>query len=378
MGVEQRPYVYTIRQGRTMSLQYCDIMSLYPYVCKFGKSPIGHPTIHVGDTCKDGAACLKMEGLMKCSIVPPKRFYHPVLPFRYNKKLLFCLCRSCVVEQNLRGECRHDRDEKRALTGTWVLDEIRLAVEKGYRILEDYEIYEFNVTHYNRETGEGGLFVAYIDTFLKLKAEASGYPSWVQTPDDEDRFIEEFWHSEGIRLDKDAIKHNPAKRGLAKLCLNSMWGKLTEKNNRTKTELISEPKELYKFLSTPGIEVVSLLFASDQVVWVSWRYAEDERVPNLRHNNRILGAYVTTGGRMQLYRYLDTLQDKAVYCDTDSVIYIQPKSEPPLIETGDSLGAMTSELKPGVYIAKYAGAGPKTTPIGRRIQRLARARRSVK
>ena len=179
---------------------------------------------------------------------------------------------------------------KRALTGTWVIDEIRLAVEKGYKILEMYEIYEYNVTQYNRETGEGGLFVAYIDTFLKLKAEASGYPGWVQTPDDEDRFIEEFWQSEGIRLTKDAIRHNPAKRGLAKLCLNTMWGKLTERNNRTKTELISEPKELYKFLSTPGIGVTSLLFASDQVVWLSWRYAEDERVPNRRHTNEVVGA----------------------------------------------------------------------------------------
>jgi hypothetical protein len=92
-----------------------------------------------------------------------------------------------------------------------------------------------------------------------LKAEASGYPDWVQTPNDEGRFIQEFWHGEGIHLNKDAIRHNPAKRGLAKLCLNSMWGKLTEKSNRTKTELISKPKELYKFLSTPGIEVVSLL-----------------------------------------------------------------------------------------------------------------------
>jgi hypothetical protein len=62
---------------------------------------------------------------------------------------------------------------------------------------------------------------------------------------------------------------------------------------------------------------------------------------------------------MQLNRYLDALQDKALYCDTDSVIYVQPKSEPSLIETGDSLGAMTSELKPVVYIAEYLGAGPK-------------------
>jgi len=111
-------------------------------------------------------------------------------------------------------------------------------VEKGYNILEIYEVYEYQVTQYNPETGEGGLFVDYINTFLKLKAEASGYPDWVKNPEDEERYIKSFWESEGIRLDKEAIKYNTAKRGLAKLCLNSMWGKLTERNNRTQTKFI--------------------------------------------------------------------------------------------------------------------------------------------
>jgi hypothetical protein len=42
-------------------------------------------------------------------------------------------------------------------------------------------------------------------------------------------------------------------------CLNSMWGKLTERNNRTKSKLISDPQELYRFLATPGIEVMNLI-----------------------------------------------------------------------------------------------------------------------
>jgi hypothetical protein len=100
---------------------------------------------------------------------------------------------------------------------------VRLAVQKGYRVLEIHEVYEYKVTRYDPETQEGGLFVGYIDTFLKLKAEACGYPAWVRTPADEERYIESFWKSEGIRLDRKAIKLNAAKRGLSKLCLNSMW-----------------------------------------------------------------------------------------------------------------------------------------------------------
>jgi len=90
---------YKIREEEE-SVQYYDVMSLYPYICKYFKFPIGHPFIHVGDACADKEACLKMDGIMKCTVVPPKDLYRPVLPFRY-KNLLFCLCRSCVLEQNV-------------------------------------------------------------------------------------------------------------------------------------------------------------------------------------------------------------------------------------------------------------------------------------
>jgi len=72
--------------------------------------------------------------------------YHPVLPFRCNKKLLFCLCRTYAFEQNMRGPCRHLSAAERAISGTWVLGEVRMAVSKGYRILEIHEVYEYAVT----------------------------------------------------------------------------------------------------------------------------------------------------------------------------------------------------------------------------------------
>ena len=70
-----------------------------------------------------------------------------------------------------------------------MLEKTSLAVKKGYKLVEVHEVYEYQVTQYDPQTGTGGLFVQYIDTFLKLEAEASGYPSWVQSPADEDRYI---------------------------------------------------------------------------------------------------------------------------------------------------------------------------------------------
>jgi len=227
--------------------------------------------------------------------------------------------------------------------------------------LEILEVYEYQVTRYDRETGNGGLFTEYIDTFLKLKQEASGYPSWVRTEYDKVRYSDQFHQDEGIRPDRDSIGYNAAKRGLAELCLNSMWGKLTERSNRTQTKLISQPAELNRFLVTPGVEVQNMLFANDDVVWISWQYSADERVSSLRYTNEVIGAYVTAGARINLYGFLDKLQEKTIYCDTDSVIFLQlgPGSEPALIKTGDNLGQMQSELKKGELIVEVVCAGPK-------------------
>jgi len=44
--------------------------------------------------------------------------------------------------------------------------------------------------------------------------------------------------------------------------------------------------------------------------------------------NVTVAAYVNTQGRLKLYGYLRKLGKSVVYCDTDSVIYVQKVDEP--------------------------------------------------
>ena len=73
----------------------------------------------------------------------------------------------------------------------------------------------------------------------------------------------------------------------------------------------------------------------------------------------VIGAYVTAGARLHLYKYLDKLQERAIYRDTNSVLFVQPSAESPLVETGNNLGDMTSELKPSEYIEEFVSGGQK-------------------
>jgi hypothetical protein len=131
-------------------IKYYDIMPLYPYICKYFKFPIGHPKVYVGNDCANISETIQKEGIINCRILARNtELYHPVLPYRCRSKLIFALCRTCA-EEGTNAECDHDEKE-REFTGTWVVDEVRKAVQMGYEIKEIYEFYEYRVEQYNTE-----------------------------------------------------------------------------------------------------------------------------------------------------------------------------------------------------------------------------------
>ena len=98
----------------------------------------------------------------------------------------------------------------------------------------------------------------------------------MQGPEEEEEIcIQYFRDSEGNMLDNADIQKNVAKCGPAKVCLNSIWGKLTESNNRPKYRIITERQELPIPRHT-SIDVTTMLFAGDEMVCVTWKYAEEE------------------------------------------------------------------------------------------------------
>jgi len=63
------------------------------------------------------------------------------------------------------------------------------------------------------------------------------------------------------------------------------------------------------------------------VAWVSWKYSEDNIAVG-KNVNVAVAAYVTNKARLKLYEYLSKLWESVLYCDTDSVIFIQKDNDP--------------------------------------------------
>ena len=332
-------------------IDYYDVTSLYPWVNKTGKIPVGHPEI-ITENFND----LDLyEGIVKCKVLPPKRLFHPVLPCKMNGKLLFHLCKSCAEAQG-QMPCIHT-DAERSFVGTWVTDELKKAVRLGCQVIEIYEIWHFNeISRYDPETMTGGLFTEYVNTFLKIKQQASGWPDWCKTENDKHSYIDLYEKKEGIRLDYNKVKKNTGLRAIAKLMLNSFWGKFGQRSNMQQVDIIDNPKMYFDKLTSDREDVTAVNFISDETVEMRWKYKE-EFVESSTKTNVIIAAYTTSQARLKLYSYLEQLGSRAMYADTDSVIFTTKQGEQkPLL--GDYLGDLTNEIQDN-SIQIFATGGPK-------------------
>ena len=336
-------------------INYYDVTSLYPFINKTGKVPTGHPEIiteHFQDISQ-------YEGIIKCKILPPRGLFQPVLPSRMNGKLLFHLCQTCANIQQ-QDHCKHN-EEDRAFVGTWVTDEVKKAIEKGYKVIKLYEVWHFNnISQYDPQTQSGGIFTEYVNTFLKIKQEASGWPSWCVTEKQKHKYIEMYYQKEGVSLDYQNIRKNPGMRALAKLMLNSFWGKFGQRGNKQQVDLVEDPIVYFDKLTSDQEEVTAVNYVSDQIVEMRWKYKDDFVESNPRINV-IIAAYTTAQARLKLYSYLEGLGPRALYADTDSVIFSSKQGEwKPML--GDYLGDLTDEL-PCKEIDTFVTGGPKNYGI---------------
>ena len=337
-------------------IKYIDFTSLYPYVNKKCQYPVGHPVIITGADI-DVERLDHYFGIIKLKILAPRKLLHPVLPLKTNGKLTFGLCRTC--SQNATQHVCCCGVEARALLGTWCTPEIEKALTLGYRILHVYEIYHWPQTAQYSEA-QSGLFSGYINTFLKVKQEASGWPDWCHSEEDKGEYLESYKEREGIQLEYSKIEKNPGLRSLAKLCLNSFWGKFGQRSNFKQDCFIhdSEAERFFQLIGDPTKTLLDFNIVCSDLLHVQWEH-ESKFVPqDSPAANVYIATFTTCWARLKLYDALYTLDDRVLYYDTDSVIFVSKEGfpEPPL---GDYLGDFTSELKPGEFITEFVSAGPK-------------------
>ena len=333
-------------------IKYLDVCSLYPYVLKNYKYPISHPILIRENF---DYTLQSYFGFVKCQVEAPRKLYLPVLPLVLNDKLFFPLCVSCAEEKCIDCVCTD-----RSMVNTWTSEELKLAISKGYKITEIFE-----VLHYPENATSSELFKKYVDMWLKIKQESSGWPSWCLNEEDKQRYIEEYLTSEKVQLEYDKIEKNEALRFIAKIMLNSFWGKLAQRPNQPRTAIINTYDEYFDLITDSDKEITGEIMVTDDVLILTWEYIEP-KLDIVKNYNIAVGSYVTAYARMKLYSIMEeieTIRPKSLlYHDTDSVMYIKNINDRE-IECGDYLGDLTDEIEKNygkdAKCTQFVSLGPK-------------------
>lgn len=331
--------------------RYVDFTSLYPYVLKYCSLPVGAHTRVQGPEAQalDVPALLASgkQGILKMTVVCPDSLRFAVLPVL------------CEETGRLVFRC----GEK---TGVWTTVEVALALEMGYRITRVHEAWLYEQ--------QGKIFEGYINTFYRLKAQATGRPAWVKTEEDLDEYIRRFEAKEGIKLDKDSIVKNPGLRAVAKLYLNSSWGRLAMRDTHLmmQTKIISNPRDFFQLLDNPAYNWGTSEFefvgpSGGEKAYFTLYGSEDMTDGSSDRTNPVMASFVTSHARVKLYRLLNSVGHESVlYMDTDSALYVEtpenawlfkPTEEGGLL--GDNLGELTDETD-GQEIVEFVCLAPKT------------------
>jgi hypothetical protein len=324
---------------------YVDFNSLYPSINMFEEYPIGHPEIITSNF----KSLDEYFGVISCRILPPQNMRAALLPQKINGKLLFALCKTCAHETQT-SLCQHSVDE-RALSGTWVTEEVKYAISKGYQLLDIFCIH-----HFKRKSRD--LFSDYIRLFYKIKVAASGNPC--SSDEELQQFIEELKKKEGIEIDASEFENNSGKRSIGKLACNSLWGRMGMNENRSQCTAIFDLNELNRHLRDPLRDVHSIRRVNDKCVCINHKHSSIDCVDVSNNTNIYLAIFTTTYARLRLAELIDFVGwERVLYMDTDSLIYLLSENEEENLTVSPFLGELSSELDDDDVIVDFSTGGPK-------------------
>ena len=94
--------------------------------------------------------CFDRESIVEFKVLSPRKMCHPFLRYKRLSKQKFPPYSACADTMN-PVHCTHS-DEERCIVVTCVVDEILKAVEMGYGVMDVFEVWDYEVTCFDKYT----------------------------------------------------------------------------------------------------------------------------------------------------------------------------------------------------------------------------------
>ena len=324
--------------------KYQDVQSLYPTVQFYDNLPVGVPKIIIyHDTLMDYSVqdqptieeVMEWFGFVECDLELIAYIHHP------------------IVLEKINGKLQANLNVKKNVVLT--TPELHTALNTGcYKLLR--------VIAYHKYRASNMLFRSYLRQYLKVKIECSGIPKHIKNDEDWNTFRDYHKNELDITLNKQDMIKNSGKKQLAKMMLNSLWGKFAEGGNYNQQIEVNNAREM-SFFETMWdncqIDVVLNMNVGDKYLMI-YKDTDCNKYKKRRagRSNIALASFVTAWGALRLWDEMNKLKERVLYHDTDSVIY-QHDPDKYNIPEGKYLGEWEDETG-GKPIVSFVSTGPKT------------------
>jgi len=152
---------------------------------------------------------------------------------------------------------------------------------------------------------------------------------------------------------------------MAKLLLNSLWGKLAQSPDKKKVDIIHTYDSYWNKITDDGARILSEIMINDNTLVLQWK-DKQENLSYGPNTSLAVAAFVTSYARLVLYEKMEEVEKirlgSLLYFDTDSLVYYCKKTDRQL-ECGDHLGQLKDEIEAdyghGAFMKAFVSCGPK-------------------
>jgi len=372
---------------------YIDVTSMYPYVQLTRKFPVGYPTILVYDpkhypcnihsnpsknnskdpnnpimTCSCRIERKRQSRFKALDIVEKIGQSPPAEEFLDDDSYFGYVCVTIEVPENsfVPFVVHYDRERNKCMASNGIHKELHMFTEE-LKCYMRYGLIVREFHRFDRYASTEGLWNPIMKKLYITKMKTSG-PKPPQTQ--WAGFVEHYKKLGMHREVVDALRQNDwgknsASKKVAKIFLNSGWGKHCQRLHLPQIEMHSwnERDRIDETLEKNRLGLIKTeALQRGPTGLTTHKFVDMETERNLHKLYIPAGAAVPAYGRMMFMEKVMQLPDperQLLYHDTDSMIYLQQAGDPDLVE-GDELGQWAEEDFSKKRIIGFVGLGPKS------------------
>jgi hypothetical protein len=285
--------------------------------------------------------CLNFFGIICVDITPPKNLYHPLIQGYDEKRMKVIGSLEPITKETITSAHLHE------------------AIKVGYTVTKIYRADRYKSAESIYRNGLlGHLYIA------KMKNSGKA-PEGEEREEMRRRFMDEFNIDLG---NMDIWEKNDVLKAIAKGPPTSAWGKHAESVDHPKSAIFQENDEKGMYFYRSLLENKASLqnvrtLGSDRTMFTYKDTRENVR-PDLHKGYMPVAVFVTSYGRLKLWRELNKLGKRVLMYDTDSIVYecagcCEGKNY--RIPEGNCLGDWeTEKFEHKNSLAKFYAIGPKS------------------